>query len=307
MLLSCSCRGTSPTYSSGAVGTFAIFFFFLCGVPSEFQHPWNKKMHTSPLTCDPDDIIIITLTSGSVSLVNFIPNLGKTKGKRSIFFCSTAASPRALDFPPRRTEDRGRRSNESWAESRTPPADESEGHRGRGLALRMRCGEARRHLALQSGSLRSAPLASSSVASPPSSTRRPPPASTHRRIASSAPPPAVPTISRLALAAAAATGSAVSALCSRIRDVETELMRVLDLDFGVGRIYRGSRGRRAAPERLGEEAACNAMGMCSPLLTSDWQPHGEQQGLWLSPNIINFIIIIFFWITLDLRILFKYI
>jgi hypothetical protein len=46
-------------------------------------------------------------------------------------------------------------------------------------------------------------------------------------------------------------------------------MRVLDLDFGVGRIYRGSRGRRAAPERLGEEAACNAMGMCSPLLTSD--------------------------------------
>ena len=38
----------------------------------------------------------------------------------------------------------------------------------------MRSGELRRHLALQSGSLRSAPLASSSVASPPSMTALPP-------------------------------------------------------------------------------------------------------------------------------------
>lgn len=46
--------------------------------------------------------------------------------------------------------------------------------KGRDYTARMRCGESRRHLALQRGSLRSAPWRSSSVARPPSITATPP-------------------------------------------------------------------------------------------------------------------------------------
>jgi hypothetical protein len=269
MLLRCSCRCTRQPTLVELWGHSPYSFLYS---DISFRVPTPLEL---VVNCDPNDITI--LTTRGVSVVNFVSNLGTNKGKK-IRFCDTAASPRALVFSPR-TEGRDRTNHQKSstpAESASPEEWWFWGERVVRLALRMRCGEARMHLALQSGSLRSAPLASSSVASPPSSTRRPPPAATHRRTASSATPPAVPTISRLALAAppppppaAQCAGAGGSALCS-LAMWRLELGLGFGFDFGfrpcgVGRIYRREE---SGAGNMGE-AACRAMGWAwARLLTS---------------------------------------
>ena len=151
------------------------------------------------------------------------PILGQTKGKR-LDFCNTAASPRALVFPPR-TEDK--RSNESPKKSRTPGKSACLADEARGYEEALGAPERVVEVGAVGLELRGQPAVQHEV----------PAAGLHpRRTASAAPPPAVPTISRLALAAAPPAGRCGLRL-ALARDVEAGIWG-LDLDFGVGRIYR---------------------------------------------------------------------
>jgi len=123
MLLSCS-RLVLPT--SCGDGRSQICF---CCNDISFQYPWTMKTERkhphsylatnySSINEQSSDASIPTHVKISARHLLIVPNIEKTKGKKRLNFCSTAASPRAWVLP--RSKNRGRRSNRSPESTQLP-------------------------------------------------------------------------------------------------------------------------------------------------------------------------------------------